>query len=134
MEWCQHWLLAFSKMQNIPQFQRIHEMLIGTHTITVLSGRGLIYAICEKGDWKEYDCSWIQKEIYDQCFPPMSSCLSDSYNDARAKRDEWHLPERLVFAENWSSDRRVMWTGPFQEDIVAGEQGLSGGAVTADWV
>ncbi len=23
---------------------------------------------------------------------------------ARAKRDEWHLPERLVFAENWSSD------------------------------
>lgn len=53
---------------------------------------------------------------------------------ARAKRDEWHLPERLVFAENWSSDRRVMWTGPFQEDIVAGEQGLSGGAVTADWV
>lgn len=55
MEWCQHWLLAFSKIQNIPQFQRIHEMLIGMHTITVLSGSRLINTICEKRDWKEYE-------------------------------------------------------------------------------
>lgn len=78
MEWYQHWLLAFSKILNIPQFQRIHEMLIGVHSITVLSARGAyIHNL-----WESYDCSWIQKEIYDQCFPPKSSCMSDSYNDA----------------------------------------------------